>query len=242
MDRGNLAARAGRWSAAHWKTATFAWIAFVIASVAIGSAVGVVKLSDAENATGEASRAQAILQSAGFSQPADENVLVQSKTLTVADPAFRATIDARRREAAHAAAGAGGALSAHARSGESRLARPARGARAVLDPRQGRQRRQADPAGDGQRRDPAEAEPAVHRRRVRLRQREPRAEQHDRQGLPEGGAADRSDHVPDPALRRSARSSPQASRCCSHSPPCLRRSVSPRPPAISPTCPTRPTR
>ena len=93
MDRGNLAARAGRWSAAHWKTATFAWIVFVIASVAIGSAAGVVKLSDAENATGEASRAQAILQSAGFSQPADENVLVQSKTLTVADPAFRATID-----------------------------------------------------------------------------------------------------------------------------------------------------
>ena len=93
MDRGNLAARAGRWSAAHWKTATFAWIAFVIASVAIGSAAGVVKLSDAENATGEASRAQAILQSAGFSQPADENVLVQSKTQTVADPAFRATID-----------------------------------------------------------------------------------------------------------------------------------------------------
>jgi RND superfamily putative drug exporter len=93
MDRGNLAARAGRWSAAHWKTATFAWIVFVIASVAIGSAVGVVKLSDAENATGEASRAQAILQSAGFSQPADENVLVRSKTQTVADPAFRATID-----------------------------------------------------------------------------------------------------------------------------------------------------
>jgi len=93
MDRGNLAARAGRWSAAHWKTATVAWIVFVIASVAIGRAAGVVKLSDAENATGEASRAQAILQSAGFSQPADENVLVQSKTLTVADPAFRVTID-----------------------------------------------------------------------------------------------------------------------------------------------------
>ena len=92
MDRGNLAARAGRWSAAHWKTATFAWIAFVIASVAIGMAAGVVKLTDAESATGEAARAQAILQSAGFSQPAAENVLVQSKTLTVADPAFRAAI------------------------------------------------------------------------------------------------------------------------------------------------------
>jgi uncharacterized membrane protein YdfJ with MMPL/SSD domain len=93
MERGNLAARAGRWSAAHWKTATFAWIAFVIVAVAIGRVAGVVKLSDAESATGEAARAQAILQSAGFSQPAAENVLVQSKTLTVADPAFRAAIE-----------------------------------------------------------------------------------------------------------------------------------------------------
>ena len=92
MDRGNLAARAGRWSAAHWKTATFAWIAFVIVAVAIGRVAGTVKLSDAESATGEAARAQAILQSAGFSQPAAENVLVQSKTLTVTDPAFRAAI------------------------------------------------------------------------------------------------------------------------------------------------------
>jgi uncharacterized membrane protein YdfJ with MMPL/SSD domain len=92
MDKGNLAARAGRWSAAHWKTATFAWIVFVIASVAIGMAAGAVKLTDSESATGEAARAQAILQSAGFSQPAAENVLVQSKTLTVADPAFRAAI------------------------------------------------------------------------------------------------------------------------------------------------------
>ncbi|MDX6486612.1 MAG: hypothetical protein QOF43_1765 [Gaiellaceae bacterium] len=26
----NLAARAGRWSAAHWKTATVAWLVFVV--------------------------------------------------------------------------------------------------------------------------------------------------------------------------------------------------------------------
>ena len=93
MGRANLAARAGRWSAAHWKTATFAWIAFVIVAVAIGRVAGTVKLSDAESATGEAARAQAILQNAGFSQPAAENVLVQSKTLTVADPAFRSAIE-----------------------------------------------------------------------------------------------------------------------------------------------------
>ena len=92
MGRQNLAARAGRWSAAHWKTAAFAWIAFVIVAVAIGRAAGTVNLSDAEQSTGEASRAQAILQSAGFSQPAAENVLVQSRSLTVDDPAFHATI------------------------------------------------------------------------------------------------------------------------------------------------------
>ncbi|HXY79746.1 MAG TPA: MMPL family transporter [Gaiellaceae bacterium] len=92
MGSQNLAARAGRWSAAHWKTATFAWIAFVVVSVAIGRAVGTVSLSDAEQSTGEAARAQAILQGAGFSQPAAENVLVQSRSLTVGDPAFRATI------------------------------------------------------------------------------------------------------------------------------------------------------
>jgi len=92
MGSQNLAARAGRWSAAHWKTATLAWIAFVVAAVAIGQAVGTVKLSDVEQSTGEASRAQAILQGAGFSQPAAENVLVQSRSLTVSDPAFRATI------------------------------------------------------------------------------------------------------------------------------------------------------
>ncbi|HEY5058014.1 MAG TPA: MMPL family transporter [Gaiellaceae bacterium] len=92
MGKQNLAARAGRWSAAHWKTATFAWLAFVIATIAIGRVVGTVKLSDAEQSTGEAARAQTILQRAGFTQPAAENVLVQNRSLTVADSAFRATI------------------------------------------------------------------------------------------------------------------------------------------------------
>ena len=36
----NLAARAGRWSAAHWKTATFGWLALVVAAVALGSIAG----------------------------------------------------------------------------------------------------------------------------------------------------------------------------------------------------------
>ena len=32
----NLAARMGRWSAAHWKTATFGWLAFVVVAFALG--------------------------------------------------------------------------------------------------------------------------------------------------------------------------------------------------------------
>ena len=84
----NLAARAGNWSAAHWKTATFGWLALVLAAVVIGSAVGSVKLTNSEQTTGESARAQQIYDSAGFRDRAGENVLVQSGTRSVADPAF----------------------------------------------------------------------------------------------------------------------------------------------------------
>ena len=36
--RKNLAARMGRWSADHWKTATFGWLAFVVVAFALGMA------------------------------------------------------------------------------------------------------------------------------------------------------------------------------------------------------------
>jgi len=88
----NLAARAGRWSAAHWKTATVLWLAFVVLAVGIGRAVGSVKLTDSEQGTGETARAQAILADAGFKTPASENILVESKTLTADSPGFKATV------------------------------------------------------------------------------------------------------------------------------------------------------
>ena len=56
MPRETFAARAAKWSAAHWKTATFGWLAFVVAAIVVGSAVGSVKLTDAEQATGEAAQ------------------------------------------------------------------------------------------------------------------------------------------------------------------------------------------
>jgi RND superfamily putative drug exporter len=92
MQRQNLAARAGRWSASHWKTATALWLVLVVIAVVAGRVGGTHKLSSSEQSTGETARAEAILASAGFKTPASESVLVQSATTTVDDPAFRTTV------------------------------------------------------------------------------------------------------------------------------------------------------
>jgi uncharacterized membrane protein YdfJ with MMPL/SSD domain len=90
----NLAARMGRWSASHWKTAVFGWLAFVIASIVIGGQVGVKYLADEDLAVGEAGQAQKLVD-AGFPKASEEQgeiVLIQSKTLKADDPAFEAAI------------------------------------------------------------------------------------------------------------------------------------------------------
>src|SRR5205823_12352791 len=92
MDRLNLAARAGRWSAEHWKTAVTAWVAFVAIAIVLGTAVGTHMLSSSEQATGETARAEQTLSSAGFATPASEAVLVRSETRTFSDPAFHSTV------------------------------------------------------------------------------------------------------------------------------------------------------
>jgi putative drug exporter of the RND superfamily len=92
MSKPNLAARAGRWSAAHWKTATALWVAFVVVAVLGGYLLGTKMLTDAEQGNGETARAQQILADADFATPAGESVLVQSRSLTTKDPAFRAAI------------------------------------------------------------------------------------------------------------------------------------------------------
>jgi uncharacterized membrane protein YdfJ with MMPL/SSD domain len=84
----NLASRAGRWSASHWKTATFGWLAFVVAAVVIGGAVGTKQLGANDGIPGESGRMEKILDE-NFSRPAGETVLVQSNRLTAKDPAFK---------------------------------------------------------------------------------------------------------------------------------------------------------
>src|SRR6478672_40814 len=92
MHRYNFAARAARWSAGHWKTAVVGWIAFVAVAVTVGMSVGTHTLSMTEQSSGETARAEQILDKAGFKTPAAESVLVQSASLTVADPAFKSTV------------------------------------------------------------------------------------------------------------------------------------------------------
>ena len=92
----NVAARMGRWSANHWKTAVFGWLAFVVASVVIGGAVGTKYLDESDNAVGEAARATKMIE-AGFPEVEDEQgeiVLVQSKTHTTNDAEFKAAVAA----------------------------------------------------------------------------------------------------------------------------------------------------
>ena len=90
----NIAARMGRWSASHWKTAVFGWLAFVVVALALGMAVGTKQLKVEDANVGQAHKADQILKQ-GFPQsdPQTEFVVVQSATKTVSDPAFRATIE-----------------------------------------------------------------------------------------------------------------------------------------------------
>ena len=83
----NIAARMGRWSASHWKTAVFGWLAFVVIAVAVGGAVGTKQIDQQDANVGQAHKADQILKQAGFqADPQTEIVLVQSKQLTIARP------------------------------------------------------------------------------------------------------------------------------------------------------------
>jgi uncharacterized membrane protein YdfJ with MMPL/SSD domain len=72
-----LAGRAGRWSAAHRKTAIWGWIGFVVAAILVGGMLGTSTLSNSAG-DGESAGAEKALED-GFPEGAVEQVLVQSK-------------------------------------------------------------------------------------------------------------------------------------------------------------------
>src|SRR3954463_1275481 len=90
----NIAARMGRWSASHWKTAVFGWLAFVLVAIAVGMTVTTKQIDMEDANVGQSHKADQILKK-GFPQadPQTELVVVQSATRTVSDPAFRAAVN-----------------------------------------------------------------------------------------------------------------------------------------------------
>jgi len=91
----NIAGRMGNWSARHWKTAVFGWLACVIVFFAFGNLVVGFKQIDINDAgVGQSHKADQILKKAFPERaPQTEYVLVQSTSRTADDPAFRSTVD-----------------------------------------------------------------------------------------------------------------------------------------------------
>src|SRR5438034_578693 len=87
----NLAARMGRWSAGHWKTATFGWLALVVVAFAVGGQVGTKQVDPNTAGPGESGRMDRILD-AGFKLPADESVLIQSGAVRAGTPSFDSAV------------------------------------------------------------------------------------------------------------------------------------------------------
>ena len=90
MQPSNLAARAGRWSAQHRKTAILGWIVFVVLAVVVGGRIGLSALDESASGSGESKRGDMMVEAAGFPQRAGEQVLVQGSRAD--DPAVTAAV------------------------------------------------------------------------------------------------------------------------------------------------------
>jgi uncharacterized membrane protein YdfJ with MMPL/SSD domain len=85
MQPRNLAARAGRWSAEHRRTAILGWILFVVLAIVLGGKVGQNDLDESARGSGESKRGDMLVKAAGFPEQAGEQVLVQGKGSVKAD-------------------------------------------------------------------------------------------------------------------------------------------------------------
>ncbi len=85
MQSRNLAARAGRWSAQHRKTAILGWILFVVLATVLGGMIGQNEIDESASGSGESKRGDMIVEAAGFPDQAGEQVLVQGNGSVKAD-------------------------------------------------------------------------------------------------------------------------------------------------------------
>ena len=84
----NIAARAGRWSARHRKTAILGWITFVVLAFMVGGKVGMDTLEQDQAGVGDSGKASKVVAGA-FPDKHEESVLIQSKGLTETRPSSR---------------------------------------------------------------------------------------------------------------------------------------------------------
>jgi RND superfamily putative drug exporter len=87
----NIAARAGRWSAQHRKTAIIGWILFVVVAYMAGGKIGTQNLTAQESGVGDSGHAAQIVDKA-FPKSIHESVMVASPTMTSGAPRFRAAV------------------------------------------------------------------------------------------------------------------------------------------------------
>jgi uncharacterized membrane protein YdfJ with MMPL/SSD domain len=93
MTTNNLAARLGRWSASHRKTAILGWIVFVVLATVIGGSVGQRNLDTSAMGNGDSKRGQLIIEQADFADEVPEQVLVQGRgTVKAGDPEITAAV------------------------------------------------------------------------------------------------------------------------------------------------------
>ena len=187
----NLAARMGRWSANHWKTATFGWLALVVVAFGIGGMVGTKNPNPNTSGPGESGRMDRILD-AGFKPRAAESLFIQSATVRAGTPAFDAVVqDAAARiskvPVVRQIEPPKVSKDGHAVLVDFRIAGP-------KDKALGQ-----GPAGRRRRRGGAGSPSGLLRRRDGRRQRPEGRRGHVRQGSGQGRDAFAPDHAPDPA-------------------------------------------
>jgi uncharacterized membrane protein YdfJ with MMPL/SSD domain len=99
MDRTSITSRAARWSAEHRRTAILGWIALVVISLALGSAIGTQTIADEDLGNGESRAGELVLADARFPEDDSEMVLIQGRDAQgVTEPGFQSAVaDVERR-------------------------------------------------------------------------------------------------------------------------------------------------
>src|SRR5271165_3344126 len=91
-DRANLASRAARWSAAHRKAVILGWLALVVVAFALGSAAGMVTLTQVQTENGQSRLADETQARQFPRERSGEEVLIESPNAPLASSDYRAAV------------------------------------------------------------------------------------------------------------------------------------------------------